>query len=145
MLEEELLGQAGDGEGAVAILPTVRVNRKQYRGTLEAGSVLRAVCAAFPAGGEPPVCNQKWVSEDECAEGGDGWRACRGRGGGDGRTQCVNTFRGYECECGDGYMRVKDKVGGCLPACLPACPACWLAARPASWVSGRAALWVVGR
>lgn len=53
-----------------------RISGKQYRGNLEAGSVLRALCAAFPAGSEPAVCVEAWVSEDECVEGGDGWRAC---------------------------------------------------------------------
>jgi hypothetical protein len=116
MLDDELKGQAGaGGEGAVAILPTVRINGKQYRGSLEAGSVLRAICAAFPSGGEPPVCVEAWVSgEDECAPGGEGARAC-GAGSG-GKTKCVNTFRGFECDCGDGFMKVKDQVragGGC--------------------------------
>lgn len=27
-----------------------------------------------------------------------------------GRTKCINTFRGFTCECGAGYMRVTDKV-----------------------------------
>lgn len=55
---------------------THRINGKQYRGSLEAGAVLRALCAAYPSGGEPPVCNEAWVTENECAEGGEGWRAC---------------------------------------------------------------------
>jgi len=77
MLDDELKAQTGaEGEGTVAILPTVRINKRQYRGTLDAGSVQRALCAAFPTGSEPPVCTETWVSEDECAEGGDGWRAC---------------------------------------------------------------------
>lgn len=78
MLDEELKGQTGGegGESTVAILPTVRINGKQYRGNLEAGSVLRALCAGFPSGSEPAVCTETWVSEDECAPGGDGWRAC---------------------------------------------------------------------
>lgn len=79
-MDEELASQTGGGQSntsAVAILPTVRINGRQYRGALEAGAVLRALCAAFPAGREPPrVCNARWVSEDECAEGGEGWRAC---------------------------------------------------------------------
>lgn len=78
MLDDELKGQTGGegGESTVAILPTVRINKKQYRGNLDAGSVLRALCAAFPSGAEPAVCTETWVSEDECAEGGDGWREC---------------------------------------------------------------------
>jgi len=29
-----------------------------------------------------------------------------------GRTHCINTFKGFTCDCGDGYMRVTDKVSG---------------------------------
>lgn len=81
LLDDELAAQTGDdsGRSTVAILPTIRVLGRQYRGGLSAGSVLRALCAAFPPGGEPRVCTEAWVSEDECAEGGDGWRACGGR------------------------------------------------------------------
>jgi hypothetical protein len=60
----------------IAILPTVRINHKQYRGALESASVLRALCASFPAGHEPSVCNEDWVSENECEEGSTGWQAC---------------------------------------------------------------------
>lgn len=77
LLDAELLAQTGNGSAStVAILPTIRVNAKQYRGSLDAGSVTRALCAAFPAGQEPAVCNERWVSEDECAEGGEGWLSC---------------------------------------------------------------------
>jgi hypothetical protein len=78
LLEAELKAQTGDdsGRSTVAILPTVRIQGRQYRGSLEAGSVLRAVCAAFPAGQDPAVCREPWVSEDECVEGGEGWRDC---------------------------------------------------------------------
>lgn len=27
-----------------------------------------------------------------------------------GRTKCVNTFTGYTCECGEGFMKVVDKA-----------------------------------
>lgn len=117
LLESELKVQTGGGDGGaaatVAILPTVRINRKQYRGNLDAGSVLRALCAAFPYGSEPGVCTETWVSEDECEVGGDGWRACNsGANSTLGLTRCINTFKGFKCECGAGYMRVNDKVTG---------------------------------
>jgi hypothetical protein len=78
LLDRELQAQTGDdkAQSTVAILPTIRIQGKQYRGNLEAGGVLRAVCAAFPTGAEPPVCNEPWVSEDECLEGNEGWQAC---------------------------------------------------------------------
>lgn len=115
LLDAELKAQTGDesGRGTVAILPTVRIQGRQYRGSLEAGSVLRAVCAAFPGGQEPGVCREPWVSEDECIEGGEGWRDCNsGVNKAQGRTRCVNTFRSYTCDCGSGSMRVTDKATG---------------------------------
>lgn len=38
---------------------------------------MRALCAAFPVDAEPAVCNEKWVSENECEVGGAGYVACR--------------------------------------------------------------------
>lgn len=77
LLDEELKSQTGgDTESTIAIMPTVRVNGKQYRGTLDGPSVLRAVCSGFPTGMEPPVCNEEWVSDNECKIGGEGWNAC---------------------------------------------------------------------
>jgi hypothetical protein len=29
-----------------------------------------------------------------------------------GRTKCVNTFTGYACECGEGFMKVVDAATG---------------------------------
>lgn len=77
LLDEELKAQTGsDTESTIAIMPTVRVNGKQYRGTLDGPSVLRAVCSGFPTGLEPAVCNEEWVSDNECKIGGEGWNAC---------------------------------------------------------------------
>lgn len=59
----------------------IRINGKQYRGSLQQYPVLRALCAGFPAGQEPPECNSAAVSEDECAPGGVGERACMSRWG----------------------------------------------------------------
>ncbi|GBF87811.1 vacuolar-sorting receptor-like protein [Raphidocelis subcapitata] len=118
LLDAELAAQVGSDDdssdgGTVAILPTVRVAGRQYRGGLSPGSVLRALCAAFPAGGEPSVCNEAWVSEDECREGAEGWLACKsGENSAQGRTRCINTFRGFDCDCGPGHMRVTDAVTG---------------------------------
>lgn len=77
LLDEELAAQTGnDSETTIAILPTVRVNNRQYRGVLEPPSVLRAICAGFPTGNEPSVCNEEWVSDNECRQGNEGWTAC---------------------------------------------------------------------
>ncbi|WIA30662.1 hypothetical protein OEZ86_000736 [Tetradesmus obliquus] len=114
MLDEELAAQTGnDAETTIAILPTVQVNARQYRGVLEAPSVLRAICTGFPTGNEPAVCNEEWVSDNECKEGNEGWTACNsGLNSTLGRTRCVNTFTGYACECGEGFMKVVDAATG---------------------------------
>ncbi|PNW86726.1 hypothetical protein CHLRE_02g095111v5 [Chlamydomonas reinhardtii] len=143
VLEDELANQRGNdslGISGVSILPTVRINGRQYRGSLDVGGVMRAICSGFPAGQEPAVCNQGWVSEDECAPGGVGYLACMsGDGGVAGKTKCVNTFQGYSCECKDGMYKYVNPMTGeercedvneCLatnvpltdPAC--ACPRC---------------------
>ena len=51
-------------------------NKKQYRGALDAPGVIRGICAAFPEGTEPSMCNENWVSDNECTEGSEGWLAC---------------------------------------------------------------------
>lgn len=77
LLDEELAAQTGDdSESTIAILPTVRVNQRQYRGALDSPSVLRAICSGFPEGSEPTVCNEEWVSDNECRPGNEGWEAC---------------------------------------------------------------------
>ncbi len=38
---------------------------------------MRAICAGFPQGQEPEVCNEKWVSENECEVDGVGYKQCR--------------------------------------------------------------------
>eukprot|EP00878_Enallax_costatus_P034447 GHUV01038194.1.p1 GENE.GHUV01038194.1~~GHUV01038194.1.p1 ORF type:complete len:492 (+),score=107.81 GHUV01038194.1:754-2229(+) len=130
MLDEELAAQTGeDAESTIAIMPTVRVNKRQYRGALEAPSVLRAICAGYPTGVEPSVCNEEWVSDNECKEGNDGYLACNSNLNSTlGRTKCVNTFNGYRCECGEGFMKVVDKatsvdtcaeINECLVSSIP--------------------------
>lgn len=56
----------------MSILPTVRINGKQYRGALRWDKVLRGLCSGFPKDNEPPVCNDPNVTPDECAEGNVG-------------------------------------------------------------------------
>ena len=63
--------------------------------TAPCAGVMRALCAAFPEGREPAICNEKWVAEDECESGGPGWTNCR-VGDTNGRNRCKNTFSGYE-------------------------------------------------
>jgi len=107
LFEQELAAQRGPGgDDAVSILPTLRINGRQYRGSLDVASVMRALCSAYPLDREPPVCNEKWVAEDECAVGGPGYAQCRvGDPLTGGHTRCVNTFNGYRCECSNGWVK----------------------------------------
>eukprot|EP00199_Chlamydomonas_sp_CCMP681_P001122 CAMPEP_0119103792 /NCGR_PEP_ID=MMETSP1180-20130426/2167_1 /TAXON_ID=3052 ORGANISM="Chlamydomonas cf sp, Strain CCMP681" /NCGR_SAMPLE_ID=MMETSP1180 /ASSEMBLY_ACC=CAM_ASM_000741 /LENGTH=797 /DNA_ID=CAMNT_0007088383 /DNA_START=241 /DNA_END=2634 /DNA_ORIENTATION=+ len=108
LLEQELNLQAGtNGQDSVSILPTIRINGKQYRGSLEVGGVMRALCSGYPTDQEPSVCNEKWVTgENECDPAGVGHANCHvGDPLAGGRTRCTNTFSGYQCECGAGWLR----------------------------------------
>ncbi len=42
----------------VFILPTIRINKAQYRGKLAVTEVLRAICAGFVEGNRPSACNR---------------------------------------------------------------------------------------
>ena len=44
------------GNGKILLLPTVIVNKHQYRGRLDVPSILRALCAGFSETTEPEVC-----------------------------------------------------------------------------------------
>ncbi len=46
------------GNGKILLLPTVIVNKHQYRGRLDVPSILRALCAGFSETTEPEVCTQ---------------------------------------------------------------------------------------
>lgn len=56
----------------MSILPTIRINGKQYRGALRWDKVLRGLCSGFPKDQEPPVCNDPNVTPDECQTGNIG-------------------------------------------------------------------------
>ncbi|KAL0376047.1 UNVERIFIED_CONTAM: Vacuolar-sorting receptor 3 [Sesamum calycinum] len=113
VLKEEQDAQIGKGSrGDVTILPTLVVNNRQYRGKLEKGAVLKALCAD--------------VETNECLENNGGcWQDTTAN-----ITACKDTFRGRVCECpvvngvqfkGDGYSscvasgpgRCKISHGGC--------------------------------
>ena len=109
VLEAQLAAQAGGGaEGEVFILPTLRINGAQYRGKLGVGEVLRAICAGFDEGNRPAACDR--VVDDACMAGGKGAAECAARG--DGKTQCVPTFAGFNCTCGHGFLPRRDPGGG---------------------------------
>ncbi|KAL2465866.1 Vacuolar-sorting receptor 3 [Abeliophyllum distichum] len=127
VLKEEQDAQIGKGSrGDVTILPTLVVNNRQYRGKLEKGSVLKAICAGFEETTEPAVCLSGEVETNECLDNNGGcWQDKTSN-----ITACKDTFRGRVCECplvngvrfkGDGYSsctasgpgRCKINNGGC--------------------------------
>jgi Complement Clr-like EGF-like len=86
------------GSSKILIVPTVVINGAQYRGRLDVGSVTRGLCAGFSEVTEPPACLTADMEVDECASGkhtcwtkGSEWSAC------------VDTFRGYKCQCPFGF------------------------------------------
>ncbi|KAL4581120.1 hypothetical protein LXL04_017329 [Taraxacum kok-saghyz] len=128
LLKEEQDAQIGKGSrGDVTILPTLVVNNRQYRGKLEKGAVLKAICAGFEETTEPAACLSDDVETNECLENHNGgcWQDKIAN-----VTACKDTFRGRVCECplvdgvqfkGDGYThceasgpgRCKINNGGC--------------------------------
>ncbi|GFP88634.1 vacuolar-sorting receptor 3 [Phtheirospermum japonicum] len=127
VLKEEQDAQIGKGSrGDVTILPTLVVNNRQYRGKLEKGAVLKAICSGFEETTEPSVCLGDDVETNECLDNNGGcWEDKIAN-----ITACKDTFRGRVCECpvvngvhfkGDGYNscvasgpgRCKISNGGC--------------------------------
>lgn len=127
LLKSEQDAQVGQGaRGDVTILPTLIVNDRQYRGKLDTGAVLKAVCAGFKEGTEPSVCLSDDMQSNECLTNNGGcWKSKEAN-----VTACKDTFRGRICECptvqgvqfqGDGYTyceavgpgRCKINNGGC--------------------------------
>lgn len=127
LLKEEQDAQVGKGtRGDVTILPTLVVNNRQYRGKLEKGAVLKAICSGFEETTEPDVCLSGDVETNECLDNNGGcWQDKTAN-----ITACKDTFRGRVCECplvdgvkfkGDGYSsceasgpgRCKINNGGC--------------------------------
>ncbi|KAL3614341.1 Vacuolar-sorting receptor 3 [Castilleja foliolosa] len=127
VLKEEQDAQIGKGSrGDVTILPTLVVNNRQYRGKLEKGAVLKAICSGFEETTEPSVCLDDDVETNECLDNNGGcWEDKISN-----VTACKDTFRGRVCECpvvngvhfkGDGYKscvasgpgRCKIGNGGC--------------------------------
>ena len=108
VMEEQLVAQRGDGgEGSVFILPTIKVNGVQYRGKMAMSDVLRAICAGFVEGNRPAACAK--ITDDVCMQGGRGYADCAART--DGKTLCINTFNGYNCTCGQGFISHTEPDG----------------------------------
>ncbi|KAF2294462.1 hypothetical protein GH714_011618 [Hevea brasiliensis] len=116
VLKEEQDAQIGKGSrGDVTILPTLVVNNRQYRGKLEKGAVLKAICAGFEETTEPGVCLSGDVETNDCLDNNGGcWQDKTAN-----ITACKDTFRGRVCECplvdgvqfkGDGYSHCEVEV-----------------------------------
>ncbi|KAJ6922651.1 vacuolar-sorting receptor 1-like isoform X1 [Populus alba x Populus x berolinensis] len=127
VLKAEQEVQIGKGSrGDVTILPTLVINNRQYRGKLDKGAVLKAICAGFEETTEPAICLSEDVETNECLENNGGCWQDRAAN----LTACKDTFRGRVCECptvqgvkfvGDGYshcnasgsLRCEINNGGC--------------------------------
>lgn len=127
VLKAEQDAQIGKGSrGDVTILPTLVINERQYRGKLDRGAVLKAICSGFQETTEPAICLTEDVETNECLENNGGcWQDKAAN-----ITACRDTFRGRVCECpivqgvkfvGDGYthcqasgpLRCEINNGGC--------------------------------
>ncbi|MBA0755420.1 hypothetical protein Gogos_022190 [Gossypium gossypioides] len=123
VLKAEQDAQIGKGSrGDVTILPTLVINNRQYRGKLDKGAVLKAICAGFQETTEPTI----YIETNECLENNGGcWEDKTAN-----ITACRDTFRGRVCECpivngvkfsGDGYthceasgaLQCEINNGGC--------------------------------
>ncbi|XP_008788526.1 vacuolar-sorting receptor 1-like [Phoenix dactylifera] len=118
VLKAEQDAQIGkDSRGDVTILPTLVINNRQYRGKLDKGAVLKAICAGFQETTEPAVCLSEEIETNECLENNGGcWQDKAGN-----ITACRDTFRGRVCECpvvqgvkfvGDGYTHCRASGSG---------------------------------
>ncbi|KAK1270684.1 Vacuolar-sorting receptor 1 [Acorus gramineus] len=118
VLKAEQDAQIGkDSRGDVTILPTLVINNRQYRGKLDKGAVLKAICAGFEETTEPAVCLSDGIETNECLENNGGcWQDKAAN-----ITACKDTFRGRVCECptvqgvkfvGDGYTHCEASGAG---------------------------------
>ncbi|XP_058110657.1 vacuolar-sorting receptor 1-like [Magnolia sinica] len=118
VLKAEQDAQIGKGSrGDVTILPTLVINNRQYRGKLDKGAVLKAICAGFQETTEPAVCLSEDLETNECLENNGGCWLDKAVN----ITACKDTFRGRVCECpvvdgvkfvGDGYSHCEVSGAG---------------------------------
>eukprot|EP01025_Chloroclados_australasicus_P019107 TRINITY_DN20291_c0_g1_i4.p1 TRINITY_DN20291_c0_g1~~TRINITY_DN20291_c0_g1_i4.p1 ORF type:complete len:659 (-),score=44.27 TRINITY_DN20291_c0_g1_i4:519-2495(-) len=92
---EEMRDGSNTGRGTILLVPTVVINMDQYRGTLTSNSVLKAICSGFQETTEPEVCLSSSLQQNECM---DFDSVCSGN------ATCIDTFRGYQCKCNQGYQ-----------------------------------------
>jgi len=121
-LAEEVQAQM---KSDIVILPSIIIEGHQYRGALHAGSVLKALCAAFykDYDNQPSVCScsdqpdsqlMQCISEngnDVCKKGKAGDVACSQNA--NGITKCLEAALPpfYQCTCEEGFELITDKDG----------------------------------
>lgn len=109
VLDEETKLQRGEASGRtqIILLPTVIINDRQYRGRLDVQSVMHGICAGFDETTEPATCLSGVMERNECTaenDFGGCWKSdSRGT-----FHACQDTFRGYRCECPEGF---RDAAG----------------------------------
>ncbi|CAA6661877.1 unnamed protein product [Spirodela intermedia] len=132
ILRAEQAAQIGkDSRGDVTILPTLVINNRQYRGKLDKGAVLKALCAGFQEATEPAICLSEDIETNECLENNGGcWQDKAAN-----ITACKDTFRGRLCVCPvvEGVKLVGDGYKHCEASGLRRCEinngGCWREAR----------------
>ncbi|XP_044948450.1 vacuolar-sorting receptor 1-like [Hordeum vulgare subsp. vulgare] len=116
VLKAEQDAQIGKGTRSdVTMLPTLVINNRQYRGKLEKGAVLRALCTSFQENNEPSVCSNEDIQTNQCLDNNGGcWQDMAAN-----VTACKDTSTGTVCECpvlqgvkyiGDGYNHCEGTV-----------------------------------
>ncbi|KAG5005207.1 hypothetical protein JHK82_029235 [Glycine max] len=126
VLKEEQDAQVGKGSrGDVTILPTLVVNNRQYRGKLEKGAVMKAICAGFEETTEPAVCLSSASGPGHCKINNGGcWHEARN---GHAYSACSDDG-GVKCKCpagfkGDGVKNCED-IDECKEKKACQCPEC---------------------
>ncbi|XP_044378699.1 vacuolar-sorting receptor 1-like [Triticum aestivum] len=116
VLKDEQDAQIGKGSHSdVTMLPTLVINNRQYRGKLEKGAVLRALCASFRENSEPSICSNEDIQTNQCLDNNGGcWQDMAAN-----VTACKDTSTGTICECpvfqgvkyiGDGYNHCEARM-----------------------------------
>jgi hypothetical protein len=93
LLKQEQDAQVGTStRGDVTILPTLIINSRQYRGKLDKGAVMKAICSGFQETTDPPVCLSEGVQTNKCLENNGGCWEIKAVD----ITACVKTHFGAE-------------------------------------------------
>ncbi|KAG8089252.1 hypothetical protein GUJ93_ZPchr0011g26973 [Zizania palustris] len=81
--------------GDVTILPTLVINNRKYRGKLDKGAVLKAICAGFRETTEPAVCLSDDIQTNGCLENNGGcWQD---------KAANITPCKNDGCKCPDGF------------------------------------------